>query len=46
MRRARKKTLFMGFLLLVLTLGLGYALITTTLNIEGTTDIDSNTWNV
>ncbi|MBP5679176.1 MAG: hypothetical protein J6X28_05090 [Bacilli bacterium] len=46
MRRTRKKSLLLGILLLVMGLGLGYAFITTTLNIEGTTDVDSNTWNV
>ncbi|MBP5678631.1 MAG: hypothetical protein J6X28_02230 [Bacilli bacterium] len=46
MRKARKQTFLSAILLLVLGLGLGYALITTNLTIEGTTDVDSNTWNV
>ncbi|MBP5679393.1 MAG: hypothetical protein J6X28_06180 [Bacilli bacterium] len=42
----KNKSMILGFLLLVLSLGLGYAFLTTTLNIEGTTDVDANTWHV
>ena len=44
--RRKKQTLFFAIILLVLGLGIGYAAITTTLTIEGTTDVDANTWNV
>ena len=44
--KKKKKTFLFGIILLVLALGLGYAFLTTTLNISGTTDVDSNTWNV
>lgn len=46
MRHYRRKSLFFGILLLVIGLGIGYAFLTTTLNIEGTANIDSNTWDV
>ena len=46
MKNKRKKSLIIGVLLLILGLGLGYAFLTTTLNIQGTTDVDSNTWDV
>ena len=44
--RKRKKSLVFGFLIFVLFLGIGYAFLTTTLSINGTTDVDANTWNV
>lgn len=44
--KKRKHTLIFGILLLILGLGLGYAFLTTTLNINGTTDVDSNTWSI
>ena len=44
--RKRKKALILGIILLVLALGIGYAYLTTTLSINGVTDVDSNTWNV
>ena len=44
--RKKKNSLILGMILLVLALGIGYAAISTTLNISGTTDVDSNTWNV
>ncbi|MBP5679004.1 MAG: hypothetical protein J6X28_04175 [Bacilli bacterium] len=46
MRNQRKNTIVVCILFLILFLGLGYAFLTTTLNISGTTDVDSNTWNV
>ena len=45
MKRRRQSLLF-GILLLIMGLGLGYAFLTTTLNIEGIADIDSNEWSV
>ena len=44
--RKRKKSLVFGMILLLLFLGIGYAYLSTTLSINGTTDIDSNTWDV
>ncbi len=44
--RKRKKSLLFGFLLIFFSMGLGYAFLTTTLNIEGIADIDRNTWNI
>ncbi len=44
--KKKKRSLILGILLMVLTLGMGYAFLTTTLAINGTTDVDSNTWNV
>ncbi len=44
--RKRKKSLILGIILLVLVLGIGYAYLTTTLSINGITDVDSNTWNI
>ncbi len=46
MRKRRKMNLILIIFVLVLVLGLGYAYLTTTLSINGTTDVDSNTWNV
>ena len=46
MRRKSKFNLILIIFILVLVLGLGYAYLTTTLSINGTTDVDSNTWNV
>ncbi len=44
--RKKKRTLILGILLIVLSLGMGYAFLTTTLSISGVTNVDSNTWNV
>ncbi len=44
--RKRKESLIMIVIITVLSLGLGYAYLNTTLSINGTTDVDSNTWNV
>ncbi len=42
----KRKSLIVGIILIVLFFGIGYAYLTTTLNINGTTDVDANTWNV
>ena len=44
--RKRKLNLLLIIFVIVLILGLGYAYLTTTLSINGTTDVDSNTWNI
>lgn len=44
--RKRKKTLVFGIVLLLLFLGIGYAYLTTTLSINGVTDVDANNWDV
>ncbi len=44
--RNKKKSLILGIILVVFLLGIGYAYLTTTLSINGTTDVDSNTWSV
>ena len=46
MRLRKKESLLMLIILIVAFLAIGYAYITTTLSINGTTDVDSNTWNV
>ena len=46
MRRNRKNTILLGLIILFLGLGIGYSFITTTLTIDGTANVDSNTWNV
>ena len=46
MKNRRKLNIILIIFLIVLALGLGYAYLTTTLSINGTTDVDSNTWNV
>ena len=46
MKNRRKRTIFGGLFFILLGLGLGYAFLTTTLHIEGTADVDSNTWNI
>ncbi len=46
MRQRRKESLILLIIILVLSLGIGYAFLTTTLNIDGTADVDSNSWNV
>ena len=46
MRKKSKFNLILIIFVIVLVLGLGYAFLTTTLSINGTTDVDSNTWNV
>ncbi len=44
--KKRKETLIMIIIISILLLGIGYAYITTNLSINGTADVDSNTWNV
>ena len=44
--RKRKKTLIFGIVLLFIFLGIGYAYLTTTLSINGVTDVDANNWDV
>ena len=44
--RRRKESLIVGIIIVIILLGLGYAYLTTTLSINGTTNVDSNTWNV
>lgn len=44
--RKKKKSLIFIITLLIMCFGIGYAYLTTTLSINGTTDIDSNTWDV
>ena len=46
MRSRRRKSLILGIILLLGALGIGYAYLNTTLNIEGITDISENTWDV
>ena len=46
MRKRRKLNIILILFVVVLLFGLGYAYLTTTLSINGTTDVDSNTWNV
>ncbi len=46
MKRRKKMNLILIIFVIVIVLGLGYAYLTTTLSINGTTDVDSNTWNV
>ncbi len=42
----RKESLIMIIIIAILLLGLGYAYLTTNLSINGTADVDSNTWDV
>ena len=44
--KKKKQSITLGIILLILALGIGYAYLNTTLNITGTTDVDSNTWDV
>ena len=46
MKRNRKSTIFLILGILVLGLTLGYAYLNTTLNIDGTVNVSSATWNV
>ena len=46
MKSDRKQTILFIIILLVLSMGIGYAFLTTTLNIDGTSDIDSASWDV
>lgn len=41
-----KKSIVLGFFFVLICLGFGYAFLTTTLTINGVTDIDSNTWDI
>ncbi len=44
--KRRKQFLILGIILFVFGLGIGYSFLTTTLNISGIADVESNTWNV
>ena len=44
--RKKKKSLFFIIALLVMCFGIGYAYLTTTLSINGVTDVDANNWDV
>ena len=46
MRQDRKESLILLVIILVLGLGIGYAFISTTLNMDGVSDIDSARWNI
>ncbi len=46
MRRDRHETIILLIVILVLSLGIGYAFISTTLNIDGVSDIDSANWDI
>ncbi len=46
MKKRGKLNLIIIIFVIVLVLGLGYAYLTTTLSINGTTEVDSNTWNI
>ena len=46
MRKRRKLNIVLILFVVILLFGLGYAYLTTTLSINGTTDVESNTWNV
>ncbi|MBR6137634.1 MAG: hypothetical protein IKQ06_05715 [Bacilli bacterium] len=42
----RKKSLSLIIVMMILAMGIGYAYLSTTLSINGTTDVDSNSWDV
>ena len=44
--RKRKKSLIFIITLLIMCFGIGYAYLTTTLSINGVTDVDANNWDV
>ena len=46
MRRNRKNNLILIFVALLSVIGLGYALLSTTLSINGTTNVSSASWNI
>ena len=46
MRRNRKNNLVLVFVALLLILGIGYALLSTTLSINGATNVSSASWNI
>ena len=46
MRESKKRNLILLVILVLFSIGIGYAYLNTTLSIEGTTDIDSASWNV
>ena len=46
MRRNRKNNLVLIFVVLLSVIGLGYALLSTTLSINGTTNVSSASWNI
>ena len=46
MRADRKQTILFIIILLILSMGIGYAFLTTTLSIDGVSDIDSAVWDV
>ncbi len=46
MNKRKRLNLILLVFVIILVLGLGYAYLSTTLSINGTTDVDANTWNV
>ena len=46
MKSDRKQTILFIIILLVMSMGIGYAFLTTTLSIDGTSDIDASSWDV
>ncbi|MBR4694333.1 MAG: hypothetical protein IKQ06_00735 [Bacilli bacterium] len=44
--RKKKKSLIFIITILIMCFGIGYAYLTTTLSINGVTDVDANNWNV
>ena len=42
----RRKSLFIGIILLIIGLSLGYAVLSSNLNINGTSQIKNATWNI
>ena len=46
MKSDRKRTFLFIIILLVLSMGIGYAFLTTTLTIDGVSDIDSSSWDI
>ena len=46
MKSDRKRTILFIIILLVMSMGIGYAFLTTTLTIDGVSDIDSSSWDV
>ena len=46
MKSDRKQTILFIIILLVMSMGVGYAFLTTTLSIDGVSDIDSSSWDI
>ena len=46
MRRKKNKSIYYLFILLILGISIGYAYLNTTLNINGTTNVSSASWNI